>query len=84
MTSAALVVVVVASSFAFADIVLIKALGVGMAIAIALDATVVRALLVPATMRLLGRWNWWMPAFLERFVTTRLPASEAEVEAAIR
>ena len=64
VTSAALIVVVVAGSFAFADIVLIKALGIGMAIAIALDATVVRALLVPATMRLLGRWNWWMPAWL--------------------
>jgi hypothetical protein len=35
-------------------------------------------------MRLLGRWNWWMPATLERFVARRLPASEAEVEAAIR
>jgi RND superfamily putative drug exporter len=45
---------------------------------------VVRALLVPATMRLLGRWNWWMPAALERFVATRLPASEAEVEAGLR
>ena len=59
VTSAALIVVVVAASFAFADIVLIKALGIGMAIAVALDATVVRALLVPATMRLLGKWNWW-------------------------
>ena len=68
VTSAALIVVVVAGSFAFADIVLIKALGLGVAIAVALDATVVRALLVPATMRLLGRWNWWMPASLERFV----------------
>ena len=62
VTSAALIVVVVAGSFAFADIVLIKALGIGMAIAVALDATVVRALLVPATMRLLGHWNWWLPA----------------------
>ena len=61
VTSAALIVIVVAGSFAFADIVLIKALGVGIAIAVALDATVVRALLVPATMRLLGRWNWWLP-----------------------
>ena len=61
VTSAALIVVVVAGSFAFADIVLIKALGIGMAIAVALDATVVRALLVPATMRLLGHWNWWLP-----------------------
>ncbi len=54
VTSAALIVVVVAGSFAFADIVLIKALGLGVAIAVALDATVVRALLVPSTMRLLG------------------------------
>jgi RND superfamily putative drug exporter len=66
VTSAALIVVVVAGSFAFADIVLIKALGIGMALAVALDATVVRALLVPATMRLLGHWNWWMPAGLRR------------------
>jgi putative drug exporter of the RND superfamily len=83
VTSAALIVVVVAGSFAFADIVLIKALGLGVAISVALDATVVRALLVPATMRLLGRWNWWMPASLERFVANRLPASEAEAEAAV-
>jgi RND superfamily putative drug exporter len=69
VTSAALIVVVVAGSFAFADIVLIKALGLGIAIAVALDATVVRALLVPATMRLLGRWNWWVPAAIAR----RLP-----------
>ncbi len=72
VTSAALIVVVVAGSFAFADIVLIKALGLGIAIAVALDATVVRALLVPATMRLVGDWNWWLPRWLER----RLPALE--------
>lgn len=77
VTSAALVVVVVAGSFAFADIVLIKALGIGMAIAIALDATVVRALLVPATMRLLGRWNWWLPAPLERLFSHDRPPSRA-------
>ena len=84
VTSAALIVVVVAGSFAFADIVLIKALGVGMAIAVALDATVVRALLVPATMRLLGRWNWWIPARLDRFMAAHLPTSETGVEATIR
>jgi RND superfamily putative drug exporter len=84
VTSAALIVVVVAGSFAFADIVLIKAIGLGVAISVALDATVVRALLVPATMRLLGTWNWWMPARLERWVAGRLPASEAEVEAGAR
>ncbi len=69
VTSAALIVVVVAGSFAFADIVLIKALGIGMALAVALDATVVRALLVPATMRLLGHWNWWLPSGLRRVPT---------------
>ena len=84
VTSAALIVVLVAGSFAFADIVLIKALGIGMALAVALDATVIRALLVPATMRLLGRWNWWLPAALERFIAGRLPASDAEIEAAVR
>ena len=73
VTSAALIVVVVAGSFAFADIVLIKALGLGIAIAVALDATVVRALLVPATMRLLGKWNWWLPERLAR----RMRALEA-------
>ena len=78
MTSAALVVVVVAGSFAFADIVLIKALGLGVAIAVALDATVVRALLVPSTMRLLGRWNWWLPKTLERLMANRLPAPKAD------
>ena len=83
VTSAALIVVVVAGSFAFADIVLIKALGLGVAIAVALDATIVRALLVPATMRLLGHWNWWMPAALERLVANRLPASDAESEASL-
>jgi putative drug exporter of the RND superfamily len=74
VTSAAMIVVVVAGSFAFADIVLIKALGIGIAIAVVLDATVVRALLVPATMRLLGKWNWWLPGLLAR----RLPDVELE------
>jgi putative drug exporter of the RND superfamily len=84
VTSAALIVVVVAGSFAFADIVLIKALGLGVAIAVALDATVVRALLVPATMRLLGRWNWWVPERLDRALEGVLPRTEAEVEATVR
>ena len=84
VSSAALIVVVVAGSFAFADIVLIKALGLGVAIAVALDATIVRALLVPATMRLLGKWNWWVPSRLDRALRDVLPRTEAEVEAAVR
>jgi RND superfamily putative drug exporter len=66
ITSAAAIVVLVSFSFA-ADIVLIKALGLGTAIAVLLDASLVRALLVPATMRLLGEWNWWAPAWLPRW-----------------
>ena len=61
ITSAALLFIVVTGAFATADIVIIKSLGVGMAVAVALDATIVRALLVPATMRLMGRYNWWSP-----------------------
>ncbi|MDQ3655962.1 MAG: MMPL family transporter [Chloroflexota bacterium] len=68
ITSAALIVVVVTLSFVTAEVVLIKAVGLGIAIAVFLDATVVRALLVPATMRLLGEWNWWLPAPLKRIL----------------
>jgi RND superfamily putative drug exporter len=71
ITSAALIVVVVTASFVSADVILIKALGLGIALAVALDATVVRALLVPATMRLLGTWNWWLPSGLRRLVPNR-------------
>ena len=51
-------------SFAFTSIVVTKAIGVGLAVAVALDATVIRVLMVPAAMRLLGRWNWWLPGWL--------------------
>ena len=61
ITSAAIIVIVVSASFATADVILVKALGLGMALAVLLDATLVRALLVPATMRLLGNLNWWLP-----------------------
>jgi RND superfamily putative drug exporter len=61
ITSAAVIVIVVSACFATADMILVKALGLGMALAVALDATLVRGLLVPATMRLLGNWNWWLP-----------------------
>ncbi len=71
ITSAALIIVLVSGSFVFADIALIKALGLGTAIAVLLDATVVRALLVPATMRLLGDWNWWLPGGERRRLARR-------------
>jgi RND superfamily putative drug exporter len=66
ITSAAAIVILVSLSFASADMVLVKALGVGMALAVFLDATLVRGLLVPATMRLLGDLNWWWPAPFNR------------------
>ena len=67
ITSAALLFVVVVGAFATSGIVFIAMIGVGLAVAVLVDATLVRALLVPATMRLLGRWNWWAPAPMLRW-----------------
>ena len=67
ITSAALLLVIVVGAFSTSGIVIVKAIGIGLVIAILLDATVVRALLVPATMRLLGRANWWAPAPMARW-----------------
>jgi RND superfamily putative drug exporter len=72
ITSAAAIVILVSAAFASADMLLVKALGVGMALAVLLDATLVRGLLVPATMRLLGDLNWWWPRPLQRLF--HLPA----------
>jgi len=66
ITSAALVMVVVFGTFAIGDLILLKLVGLGLAISILLDATVIRLFLAPALMRLLGKWNWWAPAFLQR------------------
>ena len=77
ITGAALIMVVVFAAFALADVVTIKAIGVGMAIAVLIDATIIRVLLVPATMRLMGRWNWWAPGPLGR-LADRLGFSHTE------
>ncbi|HKA89023.1 MAG TPA: MMPL family transporter [Haliangiales bacterium] len=66
ITSAAAIMVTVFAAFALARVVLIKAMGLGMAIAVTLDATLVRVLIVPSTMRLLGDLNWWAPGPLKR------------------
>jgi putative drug exporter of the RND superfamily len=58
--------VIVFLGFAAGELLTIKEVGLGMAIAVVLDATVVRMLLVPATMKLMGRWNWWAPSSLRR------------------
>ena len=82
ITGAALIMVIVFAAFALADVLTIKAIGVGMAIAVAVDATIIRVLLVPATMRLMGRWNWWAPGFLAR-IADRLGFSHVEDEAPV-
>ncbi len=64
ISSAALILLVVIGAFAAGELIYVKEIGVGMAGAIALDVTLVRAMLVPATLRLLGHWNWWAPRFL--------------------
>jgi uncharacterized membrane protein YdfJ with MMPL/SSD domain len=74
ITSAALIMVVVFGTFALTGVPQIKEIGVGLAVAIALDATVVRLVLVPAAMELMGDWNWWLPRRLERI----LPRADLE------
>ena len=69
ITSAALLLLVVIGAFSLSGITFIKMIGVAMLIAIVIDATIVRILLVPATMRLLGRANWYAPGPLRRFYT---------------
>jgi RND superfamily putative drug exporter len=93
ITSAAVIVVVVSLCFATADVILVKALGLGMALAVVIDATLVRGLLVPATMRLIGDWNWWLPfagvqrhppALAEYMVTEEATSSSSVTEGATR
>ena len=67
ITSAAALIVVVFAGFAAGEVLAVKQLGVGLAIAVIVDATLVRMLLVPATMKLLGERNWWAPGPLRRF-----------------
>jgi RND superfamily putative drug exporter len=66
ITSAALLVVIVFAGFVLGDLLVIKQTGVALAVAVLIDATLVRILLVPATMTVLGEWNWWAPGPLQR------------------
>ena len=80
ISSAALLLIVVVAGFAAGGITFLKMIGVGMAVAILIDATLVRMLLVPATMRVIGNANWWAPAPLRRF-HARYGVKEGEAEA---
>ncbi len=68
ITAAGLIMIAVFGSFALTDVLVIKEIGLGLAIAVLIDTTLVRIVLVPATMKLMGVWNWWMPKALGRLV----------------
>jgi RND superfamily putative drug exporter len=68
ITGAAAIMVVAFGGFVLAENVILKSLGFGLALAVLVDATIVRGLLVPSTMRLMGRWNWWAPGSVKRLV----------------
>jgi uncharacterized membrane protein YdfJ with MMPL/SSD domain len=74
ITSAAAIMVAVFLTFAAVAVPSVKEVGVGLAVAIALDATLVRLVLVPASMELMGRWNWWLPRPLARVLPARAEA----------
>ena len=59
--TSALIMIVVTGAFAFTDILPVKQMGLGVALAIFLDATIIRLMLVPSLMKLFGDWNWWLP-----------------------
>jgi RND superfamily putative drug exporter len=69
ITSAAAIMIVVTGAFAFTSVMPIKQLGVGIAIAIFIDATIVRMVLVPALMKLFGDWNWWFFGYRNKGLT---------------
>jgi RND superfamily putative drug exporter len=74
ITGAAAIMIVIFAAFILSPIIMVKELGFGLAVAVLLDATLVRVILVPATMKLFGEWNWWLPAPLAKV----LPKVELE------
>ncbi|MGB0781000.1 MAG: MMPL family transporter [Candidatus Poseidoniaceae archaeon] len=70
ITGAAAIMVVVFMAFGLSSVVILKQIGLGLALAIFLDATIVRALVVPSTMRLMGKWNWWSPKWMNSLFGT--------------
>jgi putative drug exporter of the RND superfamily len=78
VTAAGLVLVGTFGSFATANVVAIKEIGIGLAVGVLLDTTIVRVVMVPATMTLMGNANWWMPAWLRRIVPELREAAEPE------
>jgi RND superfamily putative drug exporter len=73
ITGAALIIVAVFLGFAMGDLIMFQQMGFGVAVALLIDATVIRSVILPSAMKLLGRWNWYLPSWLEW-----LPRLEAE------
>ena len=82
VTAAAIIMVAAFSGFVAGSIVGLQEFGLGLAVAIFVDATIVRALLVPSLMAFFGRWNWWLPQRVARVL--RVPASPLRPHAALR
>jgi uncharacterized membrane protein YdfJ with MMPL/SSD domain len=78
ITGAALIIVAVFAGFAMGDLVAFQQMGFGVAVALLIDATIIRSVLLPATMRLLGRWNWYLPSWLEWLPRIQIEAGRRE------
>jgi RND superfamily putative drug exporter len=78
ITGAALIIVAVFSGFAMGDLVMFQQMGFGVAVALLIDATIIRSVLLPAAMRLLGAWNWYLPGWLEWLPRVQIEAERVE------
>jgi uncharacterized membrane protein YdfJ with MMPL/SSD domain len=78
ITGAALIIVAVFGGFAMGDLVMFQQMGFGVAVALLIDATIIRSVLLPAAMRLLGRWNWYLPSWLEWLPRIQIEAERRE------
>jgi uncharacterized membrane protein YdfJ with MMPL/SSD domain len=82
ITGAALIIVAVFLGFAMGDLVMFQQMGFGVAVALLIDATIIRSVLLPATMRLLGKWNWYLPGWLEWLPRVQVEGKTADRPAA--
>jgi RND superfamily putative drug exporter len=78
ITGAALIIVAVFSGFAMGDLVMFQQMGFGVAVALLIDATIIRSVLLPAAMKLLGNWNWYLPSWLEWLPKIQIEAPRSE------
>ena len=83
ITGAALIIVAVFSGFAMGDLVMFQQMGFGIAVALLIDATIIRSVLLPAAMRLLGSWNWYLPTWLEWLPHIQIEAERQEEPKAV-